>query len=320
MSDAAALILIAIRAGGREIASAAIGGWNADLRRLRESTVRARRTSAARWWLGFNGPALRLLDATRAYTRRSIDIDLEAVEMDDRALAAMQAILGGSETSLATLDALVRDTERHRAGVGTSLQAGVEDALPRLVGGFARGRGRRRRALDAAFGRRAHDRLPHPVPAVRRGARPRAAVASDLSRELHDRVAAAGRRRPAARRPACGNRCRRFRGSRIAAARAGTLRVVPFNGRLFAPSAAPLADTCALDDRRRARRAARRHDAARRRIGRERITYADLGVEQLGAVYERVLDYAPARERRGGHAPPLRRGARRPAPSIRRGR
>src|SRR4029079_18641312 len=29
---------------------------------------------------------------------------------------------------------------------------------------------------------------------------------------------------------------------------AGTLRVVPFNGRLFAPAAAPLADTCQIDD------------------------------------------------------------------------
>src|SRR5262249_34403560 len=36
---------------------------------------------------------------------------------------------------------------------------------------------------------------------------------------------------------------------------------------------------------------------ARARRGRERITYADLGVEQLGTVYERVLDYAPQLER-----------------------
>ena len=74
---------------------------------------------------------------------------------------------------------------------------------------------------------------------------------------------------------------------------AGTLRVVPFNGRLFAPSAAPLADSFVLDDRvaRDVLLAVTTRPAADRR---ERITYADLGVEQLGAVYERVLDYAPS--------------------------
>ncbi len=33
----------------------------------------------------------------------------------------------------------------------------------------------------------------------------------------------------------------------------------------------------------------------RARTGRERIAYADLGVEQLGGVYERVLDFEPSR-------------------------
>src|SRR5205823_9840355 len=74
---------------------------------------------------------------------------------------------------------------------------------------------------------------------------------------------------------------------------AGTLRVVPFNGRLFAPAAAPLADSFVLDDRiaREVLLAVTTRPGADRR---ERITYADLGVEQLGAVYERVLDYEPS--------------------------
>src|SRR5204863_3112091 len=75
---------------------------------------------------------------------------------------------------------------------------------------------------------------------------------------------------------------------------AGDLRVTAFNGRLFAPWRTPLAERRDLDD-----------DAARRALvalstrpapdgsGRERIAYRDLGVEQLGAVYEAVLDYEP---------------------------
>lgn len=83
------------------------------------------------------------------------------------------------------------------------------------------------------------------------------------------------------------------------------LVVRPFNGRLFARAAAP-----ALELRQPARRVTHtshaRDEALQRalvavatratRSGREEICYADLGVEQLGAVYERVLDLgAPPR-------------------------
>src|SRR6185436_20999703 len=76
--------------------------------------------------------------------------------------------------------------------------------------------------------------------------------------------------------------------------RAGDLRVTPFNGRLFAPARTPLAERRDLDDE-----AARRAVVALStrpspdRAGRERIAYADLGVEQLDAVYETLLDYQP---------------------------
>jgi len=294
VSDAAALIVLSIRARGREVASASIGGWNADLRRLRESSVRGRAIAAARWWLGFNGPALRLLDATRAYTRRSIDIDLEAVEMDDRGLAALHAILGGGDTSLATLDALVRDTERHRASVGTSLQAGVESALPRLVAGFA-GRGRRHRALDAAFGDALTIvyRILFLLFAEARGLVPQWHPAYRESYTIESlRPLAEGGGSPSGLWESLQAI------SRLAhrGCTAGSLRLVPFNGRLFAPSAAPLAETMALDDRlvRDVLLAVTTRPGTDRRV---RISYADLGVEQLGAVYERVLDYAPAFER-----------------------
>jgi hypothetical protein len=77
------------------------------------------------------------------------------------------------------------------------------------------------------------------------------------------------------------------------------LIVRPFNGRLFSRASAPSLEMA----RRRGRpsAAASALDAAARRAllalasrtgpgGREEINYADLGVEQLGSVYERVLD------------------------------
>src|SRR5262249_6712220 len=77
--------------------------------------------------------------------------------------------------------------------------------------------------------------------------------------------------------------------------RAGTLTVVPFNGRLFSPSGAPLAESMTIDDRiaRDVLLAVTTDRAGDRRA---RISYADLGVEQLGAVYERVLDAAGPKE------------------------
>jgi hypothetical protein len=75
--------------------------------------------------------------------------------------------------------------------------------------------------------------------------------------------------------------------------RAGDLKVTPFNGRLFAPARTPLAERRDLDDERA--RAALVSLATRpARDGRERIAYRDLGVEQLGSVYESLLDYQPA--------------------------
>ena len=83
-----------------------------------------------------------------------------------------------------------------------------------------------------------------------------------------------------------------------AGCRAGDLRVTPFNGRLFAPRRTPLAERRGLDDNA-ARQAivALSTRPAPDRAGRERIAYRDLGVEQLGAVYETLLDYEPRIER-----------------------
>ncbi|MEO8075473.1 MAG: N-6 DNA methylase [Acidobacteriota bacterium] len=67
----------------------------------------------------------------------------------------------------------------------------------------------------------------------------------------------------------------------------------PFNGRLFSPAHAPLADTTALDDGA-VSGVLLALTTRPARAGRQRIAYADLGVEQLGGVYERILDFEAA--------------------------
>jgi len=79
---------------------------------------------------------------------------------------------------------------------------------------------------------------------------------------------------------------------------AADLVAQPFNGRLFARASAPALE--AGPATRPTRSSARRDTALAEALvalatrpgrgGREAISYADLGVEQLGAVYERVLD------------------------------
>ena len=81
------------------------------------------------------------------------------------------------------------------------------------------------------------------------------------------------------------------------AARSDDLSITAFNSQLFSPDGAPLIDRARIDSATVARilQSLMTTPGAKGR-GRERITYADLGVEQLGAVYERVLDYAPQLE------------------------
>ena len=71
--------------------------------------------------------------------------------------------------------------------------------------------------------------------------------------------------------------------------------VTAFNGRLFDSSRAPLIERRNLDDEAASRAVlALTTRRSPDRSGRERIAYRDLGVEQLGAVYETLLDYEPS--------------------------
>lgn len=272
------------------LATIAVCGWGGDLRRLREATGRLP-SAAPRWWIGCNGVTLRILDATRAYSRRALDIELNAAAVDGRAVTILRHVLSDrSGGRLVGLESMVDESDRHRIAVGESLQEGVEAALTRLVAAFS-SRRRRRGTLDAALAEaltvvyrilfllfaEARELVPGWHPVYR---------ASYTIESL--RPAAEGRRTPAGLWQSLQAITRlAHRGCR-----AGTLRVVPFNGRLFAPAAAPAAESIALDDRV-ARDVLMAITTRPARDRRERISYADLGVEQLGAVYERVLDYVP---------------------------
>src|SRR5262245_24531122 len=75
---------------------------------------------------------------------------------------------------------------------------------------------------------------------------------------------------------------------------AGELKVTAFNGRLFSPSATGAIDRTRIDDELMSQAVLSISSTpAFRSHGRRRIAYRDLDVEELGAVYEQVLEYEP---------------------------
>ena len=285
----------------------------------RTAVVHAGRHGAP-WAVLFNGSHMRLICTERLYSRRYIEFDLDAVADDARTLAAFGALLHRRmfEADARLIGALLDRSERHAVGVCRSLREGVLDASGEILGAILP---RRRHAADAdgcgaAFNQaltlvyrilfllfaEARGLLPlwHPVyrESYSMDALRGLAEQSESARGLWDGLRAASR-------------------MAHAGCRAGDLRVTAFNGRLFAPSRTPLVERRDLDDGA-ARRAlvALSSRPAVDGTGREPIAYRDLGVEQLGAVYEALLDYEP----RVVPEPPSSRGPRvRPRVRLERG-
>ncbi len=281
-------------------------GWCEPLESWWTSAVAQAFDRSSPWCVLFNGCQLRVVDGARVYARRHFEWDLDAAFEDDRALAAFlrltraSMLAGGGVPPRTALHDLVDASDRHASGVCRSLRHGVLQAASDVATSLAV---RGRRAVDGSALDRAYEQsltivyrllfllfaearglmpLWHPVyrnsysvEALRAMAeRPRAATGFWDALQAMSRLAHAG-------------------------CRAGDLRVTPFNGRLFAPSHTPLAERRDLDDEaaRRTVLALSTRPAANR-AARERIGYHDLGVEQLGAVYETILDYRPKIEGR----------------------
>jgi methylase of polypeptide subunit release factors len=280
---------------GTTFAVLSAGAWGGDLRRLRDRAARGG-PHGARWWIGGNGAVARLMDVSRAYTHRALEFDLARLEDDELGLMVLQRLFDAEPGApLITLEGIVTASDRHNAAVGRSLQAGVEEALARLVQAFSR-RQRRTPGADNGYAdaltvvyrilfllfAEARGLVPQWHPIYRRSY-----TIESLREVAEARASPAGLWQSLQAISRLAHR----------GCTAGTLRVVPFNGRLFAPAAAPLADSFVLDDRvaRDVLLAVTTRPAKDRR---ERISYLDLGVEQLGAVYERVLDNMPGDVRR----------------------
>jgi len=270
--------------------------WGRDPATVWREAVRAAIGHGLKWSVVVNGLAVRIFDAAHTYSRRFVQFDLEATANDRTALDFFYALLGanGFSTGETALDRARILSEQHRAAVRASLQQGVYDALTSLLRAFAAAR---RAAADTTPATLFEEslvvvyRILFLLFAEARGLVPkwhpiyRDSYTIESLRESTERLA-----RPAGLWESIQAIARLAHHG----CRAGTLRVPPFNGRLFAPAHAPLADSLLLDDGA-VREAMLSLTTVQQGAVRRRIAYTDLGVEQLGGVYERILDYAPVR-------------------------
>ena len=245
--------------------------------------------------LATDGATFRLIDGLRGAGQGFVDVDLDECVRDApslawlRRLAGPAAFVAGADTYL---QRWLSGSDAHGRRVCRALRDGVGEALGAFTAAVAEARGRRgdlhacySDALTAVYRTlfllfaEARQLVPMWHPVYRRG------YSIDA---LGHRLATS--------RPPRGTWATLQAIARLAHAGAdgGDLRVTAFNGRLFAPARAPLLDHLALDDQR----VASALDAlcfTRAAPGgsRQRIAYAELGVEELGSVYESLLDLEP---------------------------
>jgi hypothetical protein len=290
--------------GGVRTVAVLIPGWADPLDGLwRLAVVEARRREAE-WCLLFNGLHIRLVDAGRVYSRRYVDLDLDEAADEAATAAALWTLCAAPAFACAPdgttpIRRLVTASERHGADVCRSLRAGVLEASADVMRAMLVGQPHDRsaafeqaltvvyRILFLLFAEaRALVPMWHPIyrQSYSLEALREAAERSPMSIGLWDTLRAVSR-------------------MAHAGCRAGDLRVTAFNGRLFAAARTPLAERRDLDSHAigRAVLSLGTRPAADR-SGRERISYGDLGVEQLGAVYEALLDYEPRVEGIGSAA------------------
>jgi hypothetical protein len=246
--------------------------------------------SGAGWAMIANGRSLRIADCTRTWTRAGIDFDFERLLLSPRGVAALWILANAAAMSGAappTLRSRVTDSDAHASRVCRSLSDGVLTALPRLASSLESGSPRHRAtALDQSL--TVVYRILFLLFAEARALVP---VWNEIYRDAYTINALTER---AARPLARGLWSALQAICRIAhsGCKAGDLDVTAFNGRLFSPRHAPLMEQRRVPDTV-VREVLLSLATENTKHGRRRISYHDLGVEQLGSVYERVLEYEP---------------------------
>ncbi|HXG87252.1 MAG TPA: N-6 DNA methylase [Vicinamibacterales bacterium] len=280
--------------GGRPLIIVATA-WSTDADAAWQDVVRAGRVGGSPWALICGGRSVRIVDASRTWSRRFLEFDLAAAINSERSATVLVAACDAAGSlGPEGLTAIAQRSDVFGVRVCSSLGDGVLDALGGLLGSLRTdARAQRQRPTDVI------ETYQQAVTIVYRVLFLLFAEARDLVPTWHRVYREAYTIESLCRRSAIRPNARGLWDalqaiSRLAHAgcRAGDLTVTPFNGRLFSPRHTPLAEDARVPDAV-VGRVVLALATAPGAGGRQRISYADLGVEQLGAVYERVLEYEP---------------------------
>src|SRR6202790_245839 len=125
---------------GTQAVALVVASWGARLDPLwRVAVVEARRRGAA-WSVLFNGTHARVTSASRLYSRRCAEFDLDLAVDDDRTSAALSTLLGRDgfaptpRDPESLLHELVEASDRHASAVCRSLRDGVLEASADVLG------------------------------------------------------------------------------------------------------------------------------------------------------------------------------------------
>jgi hypothetical protein len=253
----------------------------------------------ARWSLLSNGRSLRIIDGARPWARLAIEFHFDTLLRDPRGAVVLAALsspaaLGQTERHDSSLAAIVDRSAAYSARVCQALGRGVLTALDELTKAFASGG-----ASPTATHMAAAVVFDQALTLVYRvlfllfaEARGLVPVWHETYREAYTIDALCRRIGEQPVTPGLWAALQAISRMAHAGCRAGDLEVTAFNGRLFSPAHAPLVERRQVSDAV-ARRIVMALATTETGSSRSRIAYHDLGVEQLGAVYEQVLEYEP---------------------------
>ena len=283
-------------------ATAVVVGYGEPLTRVWRESVTGGVAGDVRWCFCSNGVTLRIVDARRTWSRDYLDFDLNVLGESHGAQSALWSLARAEALTHPTplLDLAVTRSAKHGVEVCRALGHGVLDALQLVTDAITPGASRRH-APDTVFEHsltvlyrvlfllfaEARGLVPlwHPV------YRDRYSLDVIVTNLLHGRRPRGLWRALQAIAHLAHSGCS-----------AGELSVTAFNGRLFSPAQAAAFDRTRVDDAVLGKALV---SVATTTVGsrRARIAYRDLDVEQLGAVYERVLDYQPESSGRSDQSP-----------------
>jgi hypothetical protein len=293
--DSGPSCLLRLAAGGGAPLVLHVVGWGLPLDPVWRPAVLGSISTDARWVLCCNGAALRIVDGQRTWSRDYLEFDLAHLGDVGDARMLLWSLVRAAAMAAAPplLDSAVAMSARHGVEVCRSLGGGVLESLRLLMAALPN----RREPAPVLFEQSLTViyRVLFLLFAEARGLVP---IWHPVYRDRYciDTIVAA----------LVGGG--RYRGlwhalqaiSRLAHAGYSSpdLSVMAFNGRLFAPGQSRAFDRTPIDDGVMGSVVlALGSTTVNRRGGRARIAYRDLDVEQLGAVYEQVLDYEPDRLR-----------------------